>query len=58
MIEHLHNIPTEFLWLFGSLVVLLGVASGIGALLLAPAGGREEGREPRATWSRASMPGG
>ena len=23
MIEHLHNIPTEFLWLFGSLVVLL-----------------------------------
>jgi phosphatidate cytidylyltransferase len=33
MIEHLHNIPTEFLWLFGALVVLLGLASIIGAVL-------------------------
>jgi phosphatidate cytidylyltransferase len=34
MIEHLHNIPREFLWLFGSLVVLLGIASIVGAVLL------------------------
>jgi phosphatidate cytidylyltransferase len=34
MIEHLHNIPAEFLWLFGSLIVLLGVASIIGAVLI------------------------
>ncbi len=34
MTEHLHNIPREFLWLFGSLVVLLGVASLIGAVLV------------------------
>ncbi len=33
MIEHLHNIPTEFLWLFGALVVLLGLSSLIGAIL-------------------------
>ena len=33
MIEHLHNIPTEFLWLFGSLIVLLAIASTIGAVL-------------------------
>ena len=33
MIEHLHNIPTEFLWLFGALVALLGLASLIGAVL-------------------------
>jgi phosphatidate cytidylyltransferase len=33
MIEHLHNIPTEFLWLFGALVVVLGLASLIGAVL-------------------------
>ena len=31
MIEHLRNIPREFFWLFGSLVVLLGIASVIGA---------------------------
>lgn len=34
MIEHLHNIPTEFLWLFGALVALLGLASLIGTVLL------------------------
>jgi phosphatidate cytidylyltransferase len=34
MIEHLHNIPVEFLWLFGALVALLGVASLIGAVLV------------------------
>jgi phosphatidate cytidylyltransferase len=34
MIEHLHNIPAEFLWLFGSLVVLLSLASLIGAALI------------------------
>jgi phosphatidate cytidylyltransferase len=34
MIEHLHNIPREFFWLFGALVVLLGVASLTGAMLL------------------------
>jgi phosphatidate cytidylyltransferase len=34
MLDHLHNIPREFLWLFGGLVALLGVASAIGAFLL------------------------
>jgi phosphatidate cytidylyltransferase len=34
MIDHLHNIPTEFLWLFGALVLLLGIASLIGAILV------------------------
>jgi phosphatidate cytidylyltransferase len=34
MMEHLHNIPTEFLWLFGALVLLLGIASLIGAILV------------------------
>ena len=34
MIDHLHNIPREFLWLFGALVVLLGIASSIGAVLM------------------------
>jgi phosphatidate cytidylyltransferase len=34
MIDHLHNIPREFFWLFGALVLLLGVASAIGAVLL------------------------
>ena len=33
MSEWLHAIPREFFWLFGSLVVLLGVASAIGAWL-------------------------
>jgi len=33
MIEHLRHIPREFFWLFGSLVVLLGLASAIGAWL-------------------------
>ena len=33
MIEHLRTIPVEFFWLFGALVVLLGVASGVAALL-------------------------
>ena len=33
MVDHLHNIPREFLWLFGGLVGLLGLASLIGALL-------------------------
>ena len=33
MIEHLRSIPREFFWLFGSLVVLLGLASAIGAWL-------------------------
>jgi phosphatidate cytidylyltransferase len=34
VIDHLHNIPREFLWLFGALVVLLGVASAVAALLV------------------------
>lgn len=34
MIEHLHNIPTEFLYPFGALVVLLAIASLIGAILV------------------------
>jgi len=34
MIDHLHNIPGEFFWLFGALVVLLALASGIGAVLI------------------------
>ena len=33
MSEHLRTIPVEFFWLFGALVVLLGVASGMTALL-------------------------
>nr|AQQ74540.1 hypothetical protein [uncultured bacterium] len=34
MIDHLHNVPTEFLWLFGALVALLALASLIGAILV------------------------
>jgi phosphatidate cytidylyltransferase len=33
MIEHLRGIPTEFFWLFGSLVALLAIASSIAAWL-------------------------
>jgi phosphatidate cytidylyltransferase len=33
VIEHLHNIPAEFLWLFGALVLLLGIASLIAGIL-------------------------
>src|SRR5262245_26484519 len=33
MIEHLRTIPIEFYWLFGALIVLLAVASGVAALL-------------------------
>jgi len=33
MIDHLRTISVEFFWLFGALVVLLGVASGVAALL-------------------------
>lgn len=33
MIEHLEHIPREFLWLFGALVLLLGLASSIAAVL-------------------------
>jgi phosphatidate cytidylyltransferase len=33
MIEHLRSIPHEFFWLFGSLVVLLGISSAIAAWL-------------------------
>lgn len=33
MSEYLRDIPREFFWLFGSLVVLLGLASAIGAWL-------------------------
>ena len=33
MIEHIAHIPREFLWLFGALVVLLGLASSIAAVL-------------------------
>jgi len=33
MIDHLRTIPVEFFWLFGALVVLLGIASGVAALL-------------------------
>jgi phosphatidate cytidylyltransferase len=34
MLDHLHNIPREFLWLFGGLVALLSLASLIGAVLI------------------------
>ena len=34
MIEHLHNIPRDFFWLFGALEVLLTMASAIGAVLV------------------------
>jgi phosphatidate cytidylyltransferase len=38
MIEHLRSIPREFFWLFGSLVVLLGISSAIaGSLRSRPA---------------------
>jgi phosphatidate cytidylyltransferase len=33
MIDHLRGIPVEFFWLFGALVVLLGIASAVAALL-------------------------
>ncbi|HUQ11633.1 MAG TPA: phosphatidate cytidylyltransferase [Steroidobacteraceae bacterium] len=33
MIEHLRTIPREFLWLFGALVLLLGLASSVAAVL-------------------------
>jgi phosphatidate cytidylyltransferase len=33
MLDHLHNLPREFFWLFGGLVVLLVIASLIGAIL-------------------------
>jgi phosphatidate cytidylyltransferase len=33
MLDHFHAIPREFLWLFGGLVLLLSVASTIGAIL-------------------------
>jgi phosphatidate cytidylyltransferase len=33
MIEHLRSIPREFFWLFGSLVVLLGISSAIAGWL-------------------------
>jgi phosphatidate cytidylyltransferase len=33
MIDHLRTIPVEFFWLFGALVILLGIASGVAALL-------------------------
>jgi phosphatidate cytidylyltransferase len=33
VIEHIAQIPREFLWLFGALVVLLGLASSIAAVL-------------------------
>jgi phosphatidate cytidylyltransferase len=33
MIEHLRTIPVEFFWLFGALVVLLGIASSVAAFL-------------------------
>jgi phosphatidate cytidylyltransferase len=47
MIEHLHNIPREFFWLFGALVVLLALASAIGAVLL-----RRPGDEKKAASRR------
>jgi len=34
MMEHLRSIPTEFFWLFGSLVLLLGLSSAVGAVLV------------------------
>jgi phosphatidate cytidylyltransferase len=49
MIDHLHNIPTEFLWLFGALILLLALASLIGAILV-----RRPGDE-RQTASRANL---
>lgn len=49
MIDHLHNIPTEFLWLFGALVILLALASLVGAVLV-----RRPGDE-RKVASRANL---
>jgi len=34
VLDHFEHIPREFLWLFGGLVLLLGIASTIGAVLL------------------------
>jgi phosphatidate cytidylyltransferase len=34
VLDHFERLPREFLWLFGGLVLLLGVASTIGAVLL------------------------
>ncbi len=33
MMEYLHRIQAEFFWLFGALIVLLGIASSVAALL-------------------------
>ena len=33
MIDHLRSIPVEFFWLFGALIVLLGISSSVAALL-------------------------
>jgi len=49
MIEHLRHIPREFIWLFGSLVVLLGLASAIGAWL------RSRPADEKKTASRANL---
>ena len=49
MIEHLRHIPREFLWLFGSLVALLGLASAIGAWL------RSRPADEKKTASRANL---
>jgi phosphatidate cytidylyltransferase len=49
MIDHLHNIPTEFLWLFGALILLLSLASLVGAILV-----RRPGDEQRMA-SRANL---
>jgi phosphatidate cytidylyltransferase len=49
MIDHLHNIPTEFLWLFGALILLLSLASVVGAILV-----RRPGDEQRMA-SRANL---
>jgi len=33
VIDHLRSIPVEFFWLFGALIVLLGISSSVAALL-------------------------
>ncbi len=49
MIDHLRTIPVEFFWLFGALVILLGIASAVATLLA-----RRPGDEKKAA-SRANL---
>ena len=47
MIEHLHNLPREFFWLFGGLMTLLAVASLIGAILVRKPGDEKQAASRR-----------